>query len=417
MRASQASPGAASLQSAVTALFFLWGGITSLNDVLLPKLKSVFVLSYAEAMLVQFAFFAAYALVSVPAGRLLARLGFGRGIVIGLVVMALGCLLFLPAAVYAVYAVFLLALFVLAAGITILQVAANPLIAGLGSAASSHSRLTLAQAFNSLGTTLLPLLGAQLLLGGEHDAGGAAATQLIGRSYLGIATLLLLMAVGFWWVRGRLASSLMAEPMLGGASWRLLARPRLGLGVLAMFLYVGAEVAIGSLLVNFLMQPDTLALDERRAGSAIALYWGGAMLGRFAGAALLRRIAPGVALAAVALGAGALALVAAFASGPPAAWALLSIGLMNAIMFPTIFSLAVEGLGARVAQGSGLLCMAIVGGAIVPVAVGALADAAGLAASLLIPALCYGGIAAYGLLARPMPAPPGLAADAGAGAS
>lgn len=383
------------LVAAVVALFFVWGGITSLNDILIPRLKAQFVLDYAEAMLIQFAFFMAYALISVPAGRWVRRLGYGRGIVLGLLVMAAGCLMFLPAAGFGLYAAFLLALFVLAGGITILQVAANPLIAQLGSPETAHSRLTFAQAFNSLGTTVFPLVGAQLMLSSGSGSGQDEVTA-VEHSYLAIALLLGLMALAFGQLaRGRWQGE-EADQARVVASLHLLREPRLGFGVLAMFLYVGAEVAIGSLLVNYLMQPQTLALDERSAGSYVALYWAGAMLGRFLGAGLLRLFRPGYVLACASVGAAALTLLSAASSGLLSAGALVAVGLMNAIMFPTIFSLAVEGLGERTPQGSGLVCMAIVGGAIVPVAVGALADASSLAASLLIPALCYACIAVYG---------------------
>ena len=378
------------LLAIVTALFFLWGGITSLNDILIPKLKSLFVLDYTQAMLIQFAFFTAYALASVPAGRLVDRLGYGRSVVLGLGIMAFGSLLFLPAAAWAAYPAFLGALFILAVGITLLQVAANPLIAQLGSPATAHSRLTFAQGFNSLGTTLFPLAGAQLMLGSEsHKAG------MVEASYAAIALLLLLLAVVLWLMRSRLDDSMpgASGTVLGHG---LLREPRLGFGVAAMFLYVGAEVAIGSLLVSYLMQAGTLGLDERSAGSLVALYWGGAMLGRFIGAGLLRLWRPGAVLAAAALGAAGLIAVSLCSTGLLSAATLLAVGLANSIMFPTIFSLAVEGLGRRTPQGSGLVCMAIVGGAIVPVAVGALADATSLGFGLLLPIACYAGIALYG---------------------
>jgi len=386
-----AQSGATALTIAVIGLFFLWGGITSLNDILIPKLKSLFVLNYAQAMLVQFAFFTAYALVSVPAGTWIARLGYGRGIVLGLAIMAAGCLLFLPATAFAAFGAFLFALFVLAAGITVLQVAANPLIARLGDASTSHSRLTFAQAFNSLGTTVFPLLGAQVMLRGE-----TAEVHTLELSYSGIAAALVLLCVGFWLVRERLGRGSTDVEFAGSAS--LMRQPRLAWGVVSIFLYVGAEVTIGSLLINYLTQLPGLSPDMRETARfmAISVYWGGAMVGRFLGAGLLRLFRPGLVLAAAAIGAAVLATIAACGDGLVSAVALLAVGLMNSIMFPTIFSLALEGLGERTAQGSGLLCMAIVGGAIVPVATGLVADATGLNWSLLLPAACYLGIAAYG---------------------
>jgi MFS transporter, FHS family, L-fucose permease len=384
------------LVAAVVGLFFLWGGLTSLNDVLIPKLKGHFQLSYTEAMLTQFAFFMAYFIVSLPAGRLIARVGYLKGIVMGLSIMALGCLMFVPASGSGIYATFLAALFVLASGVTILQVAANPLIANLGSAATSHSRLTFAQGFNSLGTTIFPPIGGALILGAATPSNDTSA---VSQAYVGIAVVLSAMALFFWWKRSQLPANAEAATQMSG-SFGLLRLPRLGGGVASIFLYVGAEVAIGSMLISYLSQSTVMGVTEVTASSLIALYWGGAMLGRFIGAAALRIFSPGKVLAAVAIGAAVLALVSATSSGSFAGWALLAVGLMNAIMFPTIFSLGVEGLGDKTPQGSGLLCMGIVGGAIIPLAVGALADATSLGTSLIVPAFCYLLIAIYGWSAR-----------------
>ncbi len=322
--------------------------------------------------------------------------------------MAAGCLLFAPAASTATYGLFLAALFVLAAGITILQVAANPLIANLGPARTSHSRLTFAQAFNSLGTTIMPYLGARLILGsigapgpGEtvaSDAFRIREAAVIGRSYVAIALVLAAIAGVFWIYRRKLGGRGQSAGLGGGLA--LLRRGRLGFGVLAIFLYVGAEVTIGSLLVNYLMQPSTLGLTQQAAGERLAFYWGGAMVGRFIGAGILRLFPAGKVLAAAALGATALALISALSGGWVAGWTLIAVGLMNSIMFPTIFSLALEGLGEKTPQGSGLLCMAIVGGAVVPLVGGVVADGAGLAAALAVPAICYLAIAAFGWSAR-----------------
>jgi FHS family L-fucose permease-like MFS transporter len=320
--------------------------------------------------------------------------------------MAVGCAIFFPAAETATYGVFLAALFVLAAGITILQVAANPLIDRLGSPRTASSRLTFAQAFNSLGTTIMPFIGARLILGstGSSSApprdltGRAHEAASIGHDYLALALVVAILALVFWAVRARLGEAGRGAGFKGSLS--LLKRGRLGFGVLAIFLYVGAEVTIGSVLVNFLMQSSTLGLDQQTAGERLSLYWGGAMAGRFIGGFVLRLASPGKVLAAAAAGAGTLALIAASIHGPAAGWALIAVGLMNSIMFPTIFSLALEGLGARTPQGSGLLCMAIVGGAVVPVIGGAVADATSLAAALLVPVLCYGAIAAFGWSAK-----------------
>jgi FHS family L-fucose permease-like MFS transporter len=398
------------LLACVISLFFIWGGITSLNDILIPKLKGLFQLSYTQAMLTQFAFFTAYAVISLPAGFLVARSGYGRGMATGLVIMATGCLLFVPAAQMASYPLFLAALFVLASGITILQVAANPLIATLGPAQTSHSRLTFAQAFNSLGTAIWPYIGAQLILGSVADVDPstlsgealfAFQTQeaaVIGRTYVGIAIVLAAMALAFWYWRARLGAAGTAVGLAGSGA--LLRERRLMAGVAAIFLYVGAEVTIGSLLANFLMQPSTMNLPERSAGEHVALYWTGAMVGRFVGALLLRVVSPGKLLSVFALCAVMLILAAVSLDGKAAGWVLILVGLTNSVMFPTIFSLALEGLGEKSAQGSGLLCMAIVGGALVPLLAGTVADAFVLSAALFIPAACYLLIAAFGWYVR-----------------
>ncbi len=396
----------------VVCLFFAWGLATVLLDTLVPKLKALFSLSYTEVMLTQFCFFLAYLLMSVPAGFLLARLGYVRGIIAGLAVMALGCLLFTPAAAAGVYAGFLLALFVMASGITLLQVAANPLVALLGRAEGSHSRLNLAQAFNSLGTFVGPLIGSALILSGglaapaELAALPADALAVYRKAHAhdiqdlfwGISAGLLLLMMLFWRFRGFTAA---VAPQRGGAhAVQLLRRPRLALGVLSIFLYVGAEVSIGSLMINYLMQPGVLGLGAAAAGRCVSLYWGGAMVGRFAGSAILRRVPAGLVLAACALAAALLACASGFSSGMAAAATLLAVGLCNSIMFPTIFTLGIEGLGGDTPRGSALLCVAIVGGAVVPVLTGYAADRAGLSAALLVPAVCYLGIAGYGLLSR-----------------
>lgn len=396
---------------AVVALFFIWGGLTSLNDVLIPKLKGLFSLSYTEAMLTQFAFFMAYFIVSLPAGHLIARVGYLKGIVIGLGTMAAGCLMFIPASSSGIYATFLAALFVLAAGITVLQVAANPLIANMGTAATASSRLTLAQAFNSLGTTIFPPIGGAIILGSlatvdpakladaERTAFLAKESAVIGTAYLAIAAILALVAAYFWWRRAPLPVNREQATNLGGSSG-LLTQPRLGGGVASIFLYVGAEVSIGSMLINYLAQPHIMGVSEQSASGLIALYWGGAMVGRFIGSAVLRMVSPGLVLALFCLGAAGLATVSGITGGAFAGYALLAVGLMNSIMFPTIFSLGVEGLGEKTPQGSGLLCMGIVGGALIPLLFGALADASTLATALIVPVACYLLIALYGWFVR-----------------
>lgn len=405
------------LQVFVFALFFVFGGITSLNDVLIPKLKELFTLTYAQAMLVQSAFFAAYFVFSLPAARIVMRTGYMCTAVIGLLTMCAGCLLFMPASTSGLFAVFLLALFVLAAGITIVQVVANPLILMLGKPRTAHSRLTFAQAFNSLGTTVFPYVGSVLILGSLADVDPAALsgaalqeylqqeTRVIFLTYLGLAIALLIVAALVWRRRHRLP-----HQQLTAVSWAhaftLLRQPRFAFGAACIFLYVGAEVAIGSIIVNYLMQADVMHMTQRSAGDHVALYWGGAMVGRFIGSYLLRVFSPGKVLATVAGMAIVLLTVSANSTGVLSGGSLLAIGLFNSIMFPTIFSLASEGLGQRAAEGSGIIATAIVGGAIVPLILGHTADLAGsLKVALIVPAVCYAVILSFGVFARRPPAP------------
>ncbi len=395
----------------VVALFFIFGGITSLNDVIIPKLKSLFTLSYADAMLVQSAFFAAYFIFSLPAAAVVERTGYMRTAVIGLGLMMAGCLLFVPASASGQFGMFLFALFVLAAGITTVQVVANPLISRLGAPATAHSRLTFAQAFNSLGTTIFPYAGSILILGslGHADASRLSAaalaayhsaeTRVIEHTYLGLALALLIVAALVWLHRDRLREARSAPSRMLDA-FTLLKEPRFAFGALCIFLYVGAEVSIGSVIVSYLMQPSVIGVGAEAAGKHVPYYWGGAMLGRFVGAYFLRVFSPGKVLSVVASGAVLLLLISANSGGACSAWSLLSIGLCNSIMFPTIFSLASEDLGVRAAEGSGIICMAIVGGAIIPLITGHTADLTSLKAALAVPAICYVMILSFGVYAR-----------------
>jgi FHS family L-fucose permease-like MFS transporter len=411
----------ADLRYFVFALFFIFGGITSLNDVIIPKLKELFTLNYTQAMLIQFCFFTAYLVIGIPGAKLVKRIGYMRGAVTGLIIMMVGCLLFIPASQTATYGLFLFALFVLASGVVIVQVVANPLISMLGAPRTAHSRLTFAQAFNALGTTVFPIVGSILILGSlasvsadqlsgpELDAYRTAETRAIMTGYLGLALALAVVAIAVWLFRNRLKGE-RHEASSGLAGFDLLGRGRFGLGALCIFLYVGAEVSIGSLIVNYLMQPSVLALEEQAAGKLIGLYWGGAMVGRFIGSAILRVVSPGKVLAAVAASAIALVLISTNTTGTVSGYSLLAVGLTNSIMFPTIFTLASEGLGRRAADGSGIINVAIFGGAVVPLATGALADASGsLAVAMTLPALCYAVIMGYGLYARRPAAPDALA--------
>ena len=392
----------------VMALFFIFGGITSLNDVIIPKLKDLFTLDYMQAMLVQTAFFAAYAIVGIPGAALVKRVGYMRGATIGLAMMMVGCILFVPASNSATFGLFLMALFVLAGGVTIVQVVNNPLIALLGPARTAHSRLTFAQAFNSVGTTVFPIVGSIVMLGSlagktasglsgaALDAYRVAATQAVVHSYLGLALALALVAGVVFANRNRLQGEHHEQGSVL-KSFDLLARPRFGFGALCIFLYVGAEVAIGSMIVNYVRQTHVLGPEVRNTGLLIALYWGGALVGRLIGSYVLRLIDPAKVLACNAAGALILILLTTQTGGYLATGSLLAIGLMNSIMFPTIFALASEGLGARAADGSGVICAAIVGGAVIPPLTGRLADVSGsLECALVLPALCYAIIAAFG---------------------
>ena len=428
--------GAGWLVPFVVALFFAWGFATVMIDSLIPKLKGLFALNYAQSTLIASAFFIAYFVVSVPAGALLARLGYVKSIVVGLVVMAAGCLLFSPAASAGVYWGFLAALFIMAAGITTLQVAANPLIAVLGRPGGSHFRLNLAQALNSLGTFIGPFVGAAIILKSgvtppdpattppavlaAYRAHEAAAVQA---PFIGIAVGLAVLAVIFWLFRNNRAVPTAASNETGLRSFALLRHPRLAFGVFGIFLYVGAEVTIGGLMVNYLLQAKILsitshaacepvAFDQLRifhpcihtpadANQMVAFYWAGALIGRLIGSALLLARAPaGRLLSICAIGAIALVTTSIFTSGWTSAYAIIAVGLFNSIMFPTIFTLAIEGRGRETGQASGLLCMAIVGGAVIPPLTGMVADRVGLSLSFFVPIACYALIAVFGLFAH-----------------
>ncbi len=382
----------------LTTLFFLWGFITCLNDILIPHLKAVFDLSYGQAMLIQFCFFSAYFLVSIPASKIVEKFGFQKGIVIGLLVAAVGCGMFYPAAFSHSYPVFLSALFTLASGITILQVSANPYVSALGPTVTASSRLTMTQAFNSLGTTIAPFFGAYLILDQASSAmsasESAAAVQL---PYLLLAASLLVLAALFAWLKlpeVEQSKSTAQKESQEGSIWQ---HRHLIFGAIAIFVYVGAEVAIGSFLVSFLSQENIAGIGESEAAKYVAYYWGGAMVGRFAGAVIMQKIAAGKVLAFNAFSAVTLLAVVIFSDGMIAMIAILLVGLCNSIMFPTIFSLAVTKLGKYTSQGSGILCLAIVGGAIVPLLQGFLADIVGIHVAFILPMFCYLYIAYYGL--------------------
>ena len=374
---------------AMTCLFFFWGFITVLNDILIPFLKDSFNLNYTQAMLVQFCFFGAYFIVSPFAGKLIDKVGYQQGIVLGLLTTAVGCVLFYPSAELNVYVLFLFAFFVLASGITILQVAANPYVAALGPDKTAASRLNLAQAANSLGTTVGPIVGAVLILG----AATADASAVQG-PYLVLAVLLLLVAIMFRFIKLPRIASVESDETSDASVWN---HRSLVLGALAIFLYVGGEVSIGSFLVNYFAESSIGGLSHAEAGEMVAYYWGAAMIGRLVGAAAMNYVAPTKYLSLNALIAIVMIIVSMNTTGSMAMWSILAVGFFNSIMFPTIFTLAVKGLGSLTSKGSGLVCQAIVGGALIPLVQGVAADMIGIQLSFIVPMLCYIYIGWYAL--------------------
>ena len=386
----------------VTTLFFMWGFLTCLNDILVPHLKPIFDLNYARVMLIQFAFFGAYFIFSLPSARIVDWIGYQRSMVVGLLTMGLGAFLFVPAASVPSFPLFLGALIVLAAGITCLQVAANPYVTVLGRPETASSRLNLTQAFNSLGTFLAPFFGGLLILSSApksmdeiramapdalqvyrlHEA-ATVKTPYVG---LGIALVLLAVAIGSF----KLPTIPHAQHKVGekvnDSIWK---HPNLIFGAIAIFVYVGGEVAIGSFLVNYFTQPEIAGLTEKVAASFVAFYWGGAMVGRFIGSALLQKISTRGLLGVCAVCAAALVAISMLTTGHAAMYSIILVGFFNSIMFPSIFTLGVAELGPLTGDGSGVMIMAIVGGAIIPVAQGAIADRIGIHHAFFLPVICY----------------------------
>jgi len=395
----------------MTTIFFMWGFITALNDVLIPHLKSVFTLNYTEVMLVQFTFFGAYFIMSLPSGKVLAHWGYRASIIIGLIVTGIGALLFLPAAQAPSYPLFLFAFFVLASGITLLQVAANPYVSLLGAARYASARLNLAQALNSLGTTIAPKLGGFLILSAAvlgaaelaklspaaQAAYKAQQAHVVQGPYIGIAIVLFVLAIVVWLCRLPQLENTAAADDSQHRFADALKLPRVWLGMLAILVYVGAEVSIGSFMVNYLSLPDIGNMSEAAATGYVSLYWGGAMVGRFIGSALLTRIDTRKLLAFNAAVAALLVLTTMLTFGHVALWSVVAIGLFNSIMFPNIFTLGIEKFGPLTGKVSSLLVMAIVGGAIIPLAQGALADHVGVHHAYVLPLICYLYIIYYGL--------------------
>jgi len=394
----------------VTTLFLMWGFLTCLNDILVPHLKSIFDLSYARVMLVQFAFFSAYFLFSIPWSKVVNTIGYQRTMVVGLLTMAFGAFLFLPAASAASYPLFLTALLILAAGITGLQVAANPYVTLLGKPQTASSRLDLTQAFNSLGTTIAPKIGGLLILSAAPLAMEQirqlapqalhvyrvqqAASVKMPYSVIGIALVLLAVVIGTFKLPKIETAATSVGQKVDDSIWK---HPNLFLGAIGIFTYVGAEVSIGSFLVNYFGLPEVANLSAKTAAGFVSFYWGGAMIGRFLGAGLLRRFRPGTLLALCAALAALLVTASMLLGGHTAMWTILAVGFFNSIMFPTIFSLGVAELGPLTGNGSGLLNMAIVGGALLPVIQGVIADQVGLHHAFILPVLCYLYILYYGL--------------------
>jgi MFS transporter, FHS family, L-fucose permease len=398
---TQPPPSYGAPLATVTTLFFMWGFLTCLNDILVPHLKSIFDLNYTRVMLIQFAFFGAYFIFSIPSAKVVDWIGYQRSMVVGLLTMGIGAFLFVPAASAPSYPLFLAALIVLAAGITCLQVAANPYVTVLGKPETASSRLNLTQAFNSLGTFLAPFFGGLFILTAAPDMNQIralapdalqayrlheAATVKLPYIGLGIALVILAVAIGSF----KLPKIEHAQHQLGeklnDSIWR---HPNLIFGAIAIFVYVGAEVSIGSFLVNYFGQPEIGGLTEKVAASFVAFYWGGAMVGRFLGSALLQKMKTGGLLGICAVCAAALVAISMLTSGHVAMYSIILVGFFNSIMFPSIFTLGVAELGPLTGDGSGILIMAIVGGAIIPVAQGWIADHIGIHHAFFLPVICY----------------------------
>ncbi len=396
----------------LTTVFFMWGLLTALNDILIPHLKSAFQLNYTQVMLVQSTFFGAYFLMALPAGKLVAAIGYKNGVVAGLAIAAIGALGFWPAAGLHSYPAFLGALFVLATGITVLQVAANPYVSLLGPERTSSSRLTLAQALNSFGTFLALWFGGLLILSNVvknpaelavlepaqrmlYDAQQAQAVQ---GPYIGLAVVLFLLAVFVWLFRlPALTEATSQGDHDHHGFMEVLRHPHVRFGVLGIFFYVGAEVSIGSAMVNYLSMPDIGHISEQQAAYYTSFYWGGAMIGRFVGSWLMAFLSPRKLLAAFAAINVLLVATTMASHGAAAMYSIIAIGLFNSIMFPTIFALAIERLGPMTSKASSLLIMAIVGGAVIPLLFGVLADRIGLQHAFFLPLLCYLYIVFYGV--------------------
>lgn len=406
-------PPSSKAMTVMTALFFMCGFLATLNDILIPHLKYIFDLTYAKVMLVQFSFFSAFLIFGYPFGKLVELIGYQKTLVFGLLMMATGALLFLPAAAVPSFVLFMVALVVLAGGITALQVSGNPYVAVIGPARTASSRLNLTQAFNSLGSTIAPFIGGALILRAVHPPTVEDISHLSGAAlqafrvqqasyvkgpYIGIAGTLILLACAVAWQRlprGQESESLQSIP---GNSTSVWSYRHLVLGVVAMFLYCGAEITIGSFLVSYLSRPDIGAMTPKAAAGYVSLYWGGSMVGRFIGSALLQKIKTARLLGINAIVALLLVTLSIASHGHMAMWAILLVGTFNSIMFPSLFTLGIAGLGSLTGKGAGILMSAAVGAAVIPVIQGAFADNIGVHYSFVVPALCYLYVAFYGLI-------------------
>jgi FHS family L-fucose permease-like MFS transporter len=383
-------------------LFFMMGFITCLNDILIPYMKSIFQLSYKEANFINLCFFGAYFVMSIPSGFIIQKIGYKGGMILGFIVAAIGCFLFYPAAGTKVYGIFLAALFILASGITLLQVAGNPYVAILGKPETASARLTLTQAFNSVGTTIAPFIGSSLILSNlpnHFDATTIIDVSAVQKPYLFIGGILVLIAIILVLIKlpkiGDGDDDIATENFIDkGSAWNY---KHLVLGAIGIFTYVGAEVSIGSHITSYLHGSDVMGFTLEEAGRYVAYYWGGAMIGRFIGSILLQKFKPEKVLVFNAAVAVLLIAISISTSGSVAMWSILAVGLMNSLMFATIFTLAVKSLGKYTNQASGILCTAIVGGAIVPFLYGSIGDAISLKAAFILPIICYIYIVYYGV--------------------
>ena len=376
--------------TSLSVLYFMMGFITCLNDILVPFLKKSFNLDYGAASLIQVSFFAAYGLTSIPASRLIEKIGYHKGIISGFVLTAFGCLLFIPASMYNEYRWFLGALFVIASGIVLLQVAANPFVSQLGAPETASSRLSLVQAFVSLGTFIAPFFGAVLILGSSSHE-----NETLRLPYMLIAGTLIIIAV----MMSQLDFPKVAQATEKTSWLTILKNKKIMYGMIGIFVYVGAEVSIGSFLVNYVINMSPMKPTE--AANLVAIYWGSAMAGRFLGMFTLKEYPPGKVLVAHALLAISLILISINSHGMIAIYTMVLVGFCNSIMFPTIFTLSIKGLDSGTQKASGLLSTSILGGSLIPLITGQVADKWGLRMAMSVPLICYVYIWIFGLISRP----------------